>query len=174
MEFLTALAKYLQSEYSLDRMNTFVIGFSNGGLMAHRLAMEGDLFTACVSVAGWMPGSIWDLRREFNEKSVFQITGEKDEAVPKNSDGSAKYSNAPAIEDVMDYWAESNDLEQHESMTIGNGSLLTKYTGEGKTPQVWHLFVKDGRHSWPSERFNGIDTNTLILEFLESQKGHES
>ena len=89
--------------------------------------------------------------------------------MPKNSDGSARYANAPAIEDVMEYWADSNGLEYLETSPIGKASTLTKYGGEGKPQQVWHLFVKDGRHSWPSEKYNRIDTNALILEFLENQ-----
>ena len=142
--------------------------------MAHRLAMEDKLFTACVSVAGWMPESVWKARREFNAKGFLQITGEKDKAVPKNSDGSAQYAKAPAIEDVMDYWVKSNGLELYETSIIGNGSSLTKYYSDGKTQQIWNLFVKDGRHSWPSVRFNGVDTNTLILEFFESQNNTDS
>ncbi len=170
-EFLVSLAEYLQKEYGLDRSRTYAVGFSNGALMAHRLAMEdADTFSAFVSVAGWMPESVWNGRRETNETGFFQITGEKDKAVPKHSDGSAQYAPAPAIEDVMEYWAESNGLDITETEQIGNASVLTKYASKEKPQQVWHLFVKDGRHSWPGMRFNGIDTNALILEFFEAQQ----
>lgn len=171
VEFLTALAGYLQKEYSLDKSRAFAIGFSNGAFMTHRLAMEaGSTFTAVVSVAGMMPESIWAARSEKNDIGFFQITGEKDDVVPKNSDGSAKFSKAPAIEDVMDYWASTNGLELSYTKEIGKGSQLSVYDGEKSDRQVWHLFVKNGRHSWPSEDINGIDTNTLILEFLEAHK----
>ncbi|MBP3603913.1 MAG: prolyl oligopeptidase family serine peptidase [Lachnospiraceae bacterium] len=166
--FLISLAKYLQEEYSFDENRTFVVGFSNGAFMTQRLAMEAsDTYAAFVSVAGMMPESIWNERKELNEVSFFQITGEKDDVVPKNSDGSAKYANAPAIEDVMEYWAKSNGLESFETCEIGKASVLAKYTSQGKQKQVWHLFVKDGRHSWPDESISGIDTNAMILEFLE-------
>jgi len=167
-EFLCALAKYLQKEYSLDKNRTFAVGFSNGAFMTHRLAMEaGDTFTAVVSVAGMMPESIWETRSEKNNVGFFQITGEKDDVVPKNSDGSAKFAKAPAIEEVMDYWASSNGLELSSAKEIGKGSQLSVYKNENSEKQVWHLFVKDGRHSWPSEDINGINTNEIILEFLE-------
>ena len=122
---------------------------------------------AVVSVAGMMPEEIWINRKEANDVGVFQITGEKDDVVPKNRDGSAKYSKAPAIEDVMDYWVKANGLEEAESSEIGKGSVFTKYAKEGKDKQVWNLFIKDGRHSWPDEKITGIDINALILEFLE-------
>lgn len=166
--FLTALAEYLQKEYSLNEERTYAVGFSNGAFMTHRLAMEAsDTFTAVVSVAGMMPEEIWINRNESNDVGVFQITGEKDDVVPKNSDGSAKYSKAPAIEDVMDYWVKANGLEATESSEIGKGSVFTKYAKEGKDKQVWNLFIKDGRHSWPDEKITGIDINALILEFME-------
>ncbi len=170
VEFLVALAKYLQKEYSLDKKRTFAVGFSNGAFMTHRLAMEaGDTYAAVVSVAGMMPESIWNERSETNEVGFFQITGEKDDVVPKNSDGSAKYSQAPAIEEVMDYMVKSNGLELLETCEIGTESILSKYGSETKQTQVWDLFIKDGRHSWPSESINGMDINALILEFLETQ-----
>lgn len=169
--FLCALARHLQKEYSLDKNRTFAVGFSNGAFMTHRLAMEaGGTFAAVVSVVGMMPESIWETRGEKNDVGFFQITGEKDDVVPKNSDGSAKFSKAPAIEDVMDYWAGSNGLELSQSSEIGKGSALDVYSGDGRRTQVWHLFVKGGRHSWPSEDINGIDTNEIILEFLEAHK----
>lgn len=170
VDFLVSLAEYLQREYSFDKHRIFAVGFSNGAFMTHRLAMEaGDTYCACVSVAGMMPESIWSGRKDVNEVGFFQITGEKDDVVPKHSDGSAKYAKAPAIEDVMEYWSKSNGLELSDSYELGKGSVLSKYSSPNAQKQVWHLFVKDGRHSWPDESISGIDTNTVILEFLESQ-----
>ena len=140
--------------------------------MVHRLAMESDdTFSAFVSVAGTMPRSIWDSRKGEHTVSFFQITGEKDDVIPKNYDGSAKYAQAPAIEDVMDYWADSNGLDTCESEKIGNGSLITKYRNEEKMNQVWHLFIKTGRHSWPDKKLNDIDINRLIIDFFDSVSG---
>lgn len=167
--FLIALAAYLQKEYSLDPDRTYAAGFSNGAFMMHRLAMEAaDTFSACVSVAGLMPLKIWDSRKDVNEISFFQIYGEKDAAIPKNSDGSANNAKDPAIEDVMAYWAQSCGLELCDSEEIGKGSVLTKCRDDQRPDQVWTLFVKGGMHSWPTEKLNGIDTNSLILEFFET------
>lgn len=171
VEFLISLAEYLQKEYSFDKNRIFAVGFSNGAFMTHRLAMEaGTTYSACVCVAGMMPESIWNGRKEINDVSFFQISGEKDDVVPKNRDGSAKYSKAPAIEEVTEYWVKSNGLELLESYEVGKGSVLSKYGSVSNQKQVWNLLVKDGRHSWPSQDINGIDTNTMILEFLETQK----
>ena len=117
-----------------------------------------------------MPERIWEGAPENHEIGFFQITGEKDDVVPKDSDGSAKFAKAPAIELVMDYWVTSNGLAKSEEAEIGKGSILTKYTKEGSKKQVWNLFVKDGRHSWPEENISGIKVNELIVEFLEEYR----
>ena len=167
--FLTSLAAYLQREYGFDGKRIFAVGFSNGAFMVHRLAAEAaDTFSAFVSVAGAMPVRIWNERKETNDISFFQTTGEQDHVVPKNSDGSAETSKDPAIEDVMSYWAESGGLYRCESEEAGNGSLLTKCGDKRTRNQVWSLFVKNGRHSWPGMKLNGIDTNLLILEFFKT------
>ena len=70
----------------------------------------------------------------------------------------------------MDYWAESNGLSGQGSEEIGNGSELIKYTGSDSQKQVWHLRVKNGRHSWPLQDYTGIDTDTLILDYLDTQR----
>ena len=167
--FLVMLAKYLQKEYKLNKDLVFAAGFSNGGFMAHRLAMQGQTtFKACVSVAGKMPKVIWRDRNKKNRIGFFQITGLKDEVVPKNSDGSARHASDPAIEDVMDYWASSNKFTLVTKEEVGAGSELTKWTraGKSKKGQVWHLCVKEGYHSWPENDFTGLDTNSLLLDFF--------
>lgn len=170
VDFLCGLANYLCETYSLDSTRVFAAGFSNGAFMTHRLALEAnDTFAAVVSVAGMMPESVWNNKIDTCSVGVLQITGEKDDVVPKNSDGSAKFSKAPAIEAVIDYYATMNGLALSETTDIGKKSTLTKYTSDASTKQVWNVFIPDGRHSWPDEQIVGFNTNELIIEFLETQ-----
>ena len=169
VEFLVALAKYLQEEYGLDKEHTYAVGFSNGAFMTHRLAMEAsDTFSAIVSVAGKMPDRIWENRNKKNEVSVLQITGEKDEAVPKHSDGTAKFAIDPAIEDVP---VVDIEIGNHENkVDVGPKATLTRYGNEEKKTKVWHLFIKDAHHSWYEEEISKVDTNGVILAFFEELK----
>ena len=170
VEFLKNLSKYLCETYKLDTNRVFAVGFSNGAFMTHRLALEAnDTFKAVVSVAGMMPESVWESKPEALDISIFQITGQKDDVIPKNSDGSAKYSKAPAIEDVIEYYANANGLFLSDIQIVGKKSELAKYKADGKTNQAWNLFIPDGRHSWPDEDITGININRLILEFLSTQ-----
>ncbi len=168
VEFLTSVAAYLQDTYGCDPQRTFAAGFSNGAFMTHRLAVEApDVFRAVVSVAGMMPEKIWEERTQEPTAGIFQVTGEKDDVVPKNADGSAKYAKAPAIEDVMDYYVSANRLCAKEEFPLGKKGRLVKYLDPDSDTQVWDLTIEDGRHSWPEETFTGFSINALILDFLD-------
>ena len=167
---LCVLAKKLQKEFHFDKDRMYAAGFSNCGFMSHRLAVQGKgTFSACVCVAGDMSKSVWVKRKSKTKTSIFQITGEKDDAVPRHSNGTAEASFDPAIEDVLEYYALSDDLDINspEETTVGAGSVLTKYSSPKEKEQVWHLIVADGRHAWPSEQFNKININSMILDFLD-------
>lgn len=167
--FLRDLAVCLQEKFSLNKDRTYAVGFSNGAFMTHRLAMEAqDTFSGCVSVAGKMPKAVWEKRNESNNVSFFQVTGEKDNVVPKHSDRSADSAIDPAIEDVVDYWVTSDGLSFADESETGKGSKLTKYQAEGKRSKVWNLSVKDGYHSWPDDRINAFVINDLILDFFDA------
>ena len=166
-EFLVSLATYLENEYKLDTGRTFVAGFSYGGFMSYRLAVEAPyIFEAIVSVAGVMPLTMWDKKNERSDVGIFQISGSNDDIIPRREAGSSGSAIAPPIEDVISYWAEAEGLDLLSEETVGNNSTLTRYGSGDKEPQVWHLLVDNGYHSWPSESITGIDTNSLILEFL--------
>lgn len=166
--FLCGLVNYLCETYDFDSTRVYAVGFSNGAFMTHRLAIEAnDTFAAVVSVAGMMPESVWEGRPSDCSVGVFQITGEKDDVVPKNSDGSANYSKAPAIEDVVAYYVDRNGLNVTDIDTVGKKSVLTKYKSFDSSKQVWNLWILDGRHSWPDEKITGVNMNQLILEYLE-------
>lgn len=169
--FIVSLTEYLQDEYGFDKDRTYAAGFSNGAFMMHRLAMDAqDVFSAVASVCGKMPKSVWDRRYGANQVGVLQISGEKDDVVPKALDGSATYAYDPGIEDVMQYWADSNGISQCVDESIGKNSTITKY-GDTKGHKVWSVMVKDGHHSWYDEGLTGIDVNGLIIEFFEAQAG---
>lgn len=168
--FLCSLGEYISKEYSLDKDRIFAVGFSNGAFMTHRLAMEGSgTFSACVSVSRKMTKSVWDSRNDTNTVGFFQITGSKDDVVPKNADGSAKFAVDPAIEDVTDYWADSNSAELYDESAVGKKSKLRRYENKDTRKQVWVLDVEDGRHSWFDESITGIDLDGAILDFLDTQ-----
>ena len=68
----------------------------------------------------------------------------------------------------MQYWADSNGIQNKEEGSIGKNSTIVRYADEGKRC-VWSVMVMGGHHSWYDESLTGIDVNGLILEFFEAQ-----
>ena len=165
--FLSALARYLQNEYLLNRERCVVIGYSNGAYMTHRLAVdEGRVFTDIVCVSGFMPEYAWKNRPDKAKVNVLQISGTKDNVVPQIRTGTDKSSRAPAIETVMEYYAASLGLDKISEEELGGKSIITKYTSETDNHKVWEISVKDGRHSWYEETYCGFDIYEMIFGFL--------
>ena len=82
--FLVSVVEYFQTNYNTSKEKVFAIGFSNGAFMTHRLALEAsDVFAGVVSVAGKMPKYVWENKTKKCNINVFQITGEKDNVIPK-------------------------------------------------------------------------------------------
>lgn len=163
--FLTKLAEYLQETYGFDKERTAVVGFSNGGFMTFRMATDAsDTFAAAVSVSGRMSGVVWKDRPDTLGVSMLEIYGTKDDVVPQNENGSAKFSNAPAVEDVMEYFRTANGLGEFSAQELGPRTQLTKAGSD--TTQVWTAVIADGHHSWPTADVEGFDANNLILDFL--------
>ena len=167
--FIKALVNYLVDEYSLDKDHVFCAGFSNGGFMNFRLALEAqDTFLACASVGGDLCKTLWNKRPEKNDVGMLSVIGEIDESIPKNFDDSAKTALDPAIEDVLDYMASSNGLGMQSEDEIENGSIIRKYGADSDKDIVWDVVVKDAKHAWYTEEIDGFNTNELVLEFFEN------
>ncbi|MBR2549843.1 MAG: prolyl oligopeptidase family serine peptidase [Clostridiales bacterium] len=166
LDYLVNLVIYLQDEYGLSKTKAFAAGFSNGGFMAHRVAMEAsDTFLAVASVAGVMTNMIWDERTDKSSIGVLEIYGTADTIIPQNGNDTAL--PYPPIEDVMKYWAQANGLSASGTEQLSGVAELTKYTAFLNKTQVWSVKIDGGEHVWPTEDIAGFNANELILDFFD-------
>ena len=142
--FVKSIVKTLQKKHKIGKEKVFGVGYSNGGIFMHRLAVEASsLFTGLVCVAGFMPEAVWKKRPSRLNINFLQIYGEKDDVIPNKKNGSSKYSKNPAIEDVLNYYKKAGASNVIESIEIENG-----------------------HHSWPQEEFCGFNIVTVIMDFF--------
>ncbi len=142
--FLDSLCEQLKKNYNFS--NFYVVGFSNGAFMTHRLAVQSTKFTAATSVAGFLPVSIWKKRPKKIKTAFLQINGSKDDVVPMLSNGSSKYNKNPSIEQVIEYYKTA----------YSNPELIN------------YILINGGRHSWPEKKYSGFEVNDIILDFFDS------
>lgn len=167
--FIQAAALKAEEVYELDPYRTYVTGFSNGGFMVHTLAAEGNgTFEAFCAVAGTMQENSWNNKKENINLSFLEIFGLKDDAVPANATGTAKYATGPAIEDVIDYYASSQNLTPHNPVSLSNKVLEYTYDSPDSKYLIKGIAIKDCHHGWPEESITTFNTNEYILNFFDN------
>lgn len=163
MNFLIELTKYHQKKYSFSK-KTFVVGFSNGAILATKLAVTySDFFCAVVSVAGMMTDSVWNHKKENNKIGFMQINGTKDELVPMKLNNSTKYNPNPPMEKVIEYFARANELLLEEKTEyLSERTFMKSYDSK-----VCWCLIESEHHTWPNERWAKININQVILDFFD-------
>jgi len=105
--FICAIIEDMSVRYNIDRDRVFVLGFSMGGFMANRLAIErGNMFRAICSVNG----TIGNLIKNEVPKcpvNVLHIHGTDDPTVPYSPDPKSNPHGVGA-ESVLEFWRKYN------------------------------------------------------------------
>lgn len=168
--FLSALARSLQSEHSLDPERTFAAGFSNGGLMSYLLAMEAPgVFRGVASVVGAPSGSAWEDRDSATAAfPLLQISGLDDRVVPidgiVNPSGG---SGAPPLDDVIEYWSGRNGCSTTETDTLNPNTTRRRHVDCAEGNEVWYYRVDNFGHEWPTvDGSAGFAGGEVIWEFF--------
>ncbi|MGB6150371.1 MAG: PHB depolymerase family esterase [Pricia sp.] len=167
--FLSALAQYLQTEYSLNPEKTFVSGYSNGGFMGYELLAERpDVFKAAASFNGTMSGKTWENRNEIPPAPVLQLSGALDPVIPIDGSRSTAggWGGAPDMETVMDFWADLNECAISETIRINQNTVARKYTDGIDGNEVWYYLLDDFGHEFPLGEDGNINTAELVWEFF--------
>lgn len=166
MKFIVELAKHYIKQLGLGK-KIFVVGFSNGAFMANKLAIVyPKFFTAVASVGGMMPESVWNNRRQQKNKIGFiQINGTKDEVVPMELNNSTKYNPNPAMEKVIEYFVDINNISAECEEKVLSERTIAKNYGS----KVSWVLIQDGKHNWPTERWSLVNVNQIIIDFFNQQ-----
>ena len=152
--YLRGLVSEISAAHAVDAHRVFVIGHSNGGFMAYRLACEHpEDFAAIVSLAG---ATFADAARcaPASPLSVLQIHGDADGTVLYDGGTSLVGRVVPAYPGAArttDIWASyqgcSSETVPGESVDLGGTpALVTRHTGcpPGIGVELWTL--PDGSH----------------------------
>ena len=121
-----------------------------------------------------MPRAIWENKLDEAKVSLLQITGTKDDAIPMNLNNTANDRTGPAIEDVVEYFVSTQELNIEEVTDLTDSTSIYKYSSDKNDNQVWHTLIKGGHHGWQIEKYNGFNANDLILEFFNEIIKNES
>ena len=160
IKFLSQVIEELKKKYNVDEKRIYIVGFSNGGEMASRTAIElSDKIAAVVACAGDLPvdTSFVPLRK----LPVLLQAGNSDDkllaklgtANPLPMDFVQLFSNFPAIKEVANTFINTFTLNSIYT-TGGNPStfIYADYAGtSGKPENVFRfMLVKGLGHNYPN------------------------
>ncbi|MDP2341118.1 MAG: alpha/beta fold hydrolase [Deltaproteobacteria bacterium] len=146
--FLRGVIEGAQEQANIDPKQVFVIGHSNGGFMAQRLACDAsDVVAGVVSLAGAADGSGGCLPD--NGVAVLQVHGTADETVAYGG-GSLGAANYPGAIETVELWASLNGCDllgiddvtpiDIEANLAGAETTVTRYDSncvDGSTAELW-------------------------------------
>lgn len=174
--FLMALLDSLVEPYNLNLDSVFFTGFSMGGFMTHRMAIEhGDRITACAPVSGLITHSMAN-HTAVAPVRMLDIHGTADPVVGYS--GTSQYFGnlGLGVDAILDYWKNANNCVDEPVIDTfpdlkNDGLRFVRYTYEGDA-ELQHIKVIGGNHSWyHSEDQYDIGYLTEIHKFFVGEGG---
>ncbi len=191
VSFLRALIDKLASEGLADRERVYLVGVSNGGMMAYRMAVEApQLFKAVAVVSG-----VLDVPADTVKAGmpVLHIHGSDDPFIPfLGGIGKQEVSQLPRISvaKTIEAWVKADGADPKPAITdiadtAGDGTTIRQYTYHSPSDaQAVVLYeVKGGGHAWPGGTapiINGgktsqnLDASRTIIGFFNAHGGGTS
>ena len=170
--FLMALLDRLTTEYPINQDSIFFTGFSMGGFMSHRMAIEhGDRINAAAPVSGLITTSMAN-HIAVAPVRMLDIHGTSDPVV--GYDGGSEYFGYQlglSVDAIIDYWKNANGCSDEPVVdtlpdTHNDGLLFVRYVYPGNK-ELQHLKVIGGNHSWyRNANQHDIDYMQYIHDFF--------
>ena len=178
--FLMATLSTLEEEYNVDQNKIFFAGFSLGGFMSHRMAIQhGDIVNAIAAVSGVIGNDLTTLTPVDNV-NVLQIFGTSDEMITYDNamislQSLGYYNLGMPVEETVEYWRAFNQcdatpiVEQYpDTHNDGLTFEMYRYLNGTNNSRVAFIKVYNGTHTWYSGYNHDIDYNTEIVNFFNN------
>ncbi len=177
--FIAALIDELSQRYTVDRSRIYIVGLSNGGMFAQRLACElSDRVTAIAAVASAMPTNLSTTCNPTKPISVLLINGTQDDLIPPVEPGKALLS----LPDTVKFWKAHNRCSAEavrKSLPQNPHLELETYDQCANQTRVMLSTIEGGTHGWGDDPISGGDNlvkpgqemneSAFIWSFLSQQ-----
>ena len=160
--FISVLIDTISENYNIDSARIFAAGFSNGSIMAYRLAAElSDKIAAIAAGSGQM---MLDECNPSRAVPIMHLHALDDGAVPYEG-GSASGYVFPSVESVIDIWVGINNCETNPDTVVNTGSLMVrKWAAQSSNADIVLFTTPTGGHAWLS----GIPATDSVWAFFSA------
>lgn len=178
--FLMAALEATKAEYNVDQNKIFFAGFSLGGFMSHRMAIQhGDIINSIAAVSGVIGNDLTTLTPVDNV-NVLQFFGTNDEMITYDDamislQTLGYYNLGMPVEETVEFWRAFNQcdeapiVEQYpDTHNDGLTFEMYRYLNGNNDSRVAFIKVYNGIHTWYSGYNHDIDYNTEIVNFFNN------
>ena len=174
--FLIAILDSLENHYNINTDSVFFMGFSMGGFMCHRMAIEhGSRINAIASVSGTIGSTIQF--EPIANLNVLHIHGTADTQVTYENagfnTGMGVYSVGTGAEQTVNLWKTYNNCNSDPIVTlfpntVADGKTFERYLYTDGDNETYTAFLKviGGDHEWYYTPQNDIDYRMEIYKFF--------
>jgi polyhydroxybutyrate depolymerase len=161
VEFIQSLIGYLVDNYNINESKIFVAGYSNGAMMAYKLALElSDKIAGVACVSGPM---VEESVVPKNPVPIMHIHGDADMIVPHT--GTKQYGfQMVAVDEVIKKWLDWNDCS-HVPAVLKYNRDVTALLWKGVADVRLYL-LHDVGHDWPTKKRCNWSAAEYIWEFF--------
>ena len=178
--FLMAALEATKAEYNVDQDKVFFAGFSLGGFMSHRMAIQhGDIINSIAAVSGVIGNDLTTLTPVDNV-NVLQFFGTSDEMITYDDamislQTLGYYNLGMPVEETVEFWRAFNQcdeapiVEQYpDTHNDGLTFEMYRYLNGNNDSRVAFIKIYNGIHTWYSGYNHDIDYNTEIVNFFNN------
>jgi polyhydroxybutyrate depolymerase len=173
VEFLGMMLDKIEQDLCIDPKRVYATGFSNGGMMSHRLACEvADRFAAIAPVSGTVAVDPCNPTRPV---AVMHTHGSDDFVVPWDGGG---FGGAASVPDTISGWVMRDRCTDAMPTTVyqNAGATCTEYSACQGGSAVRLCTLQGAGHEWPDGANGGggvgtesmdLDVSRMMIDFFD-------
>jgi polyhydroxybutyrate depolymerase len=150
-EFVRRILADLEGTFTLDPARVYVTGFSNGALLAYRLACEmSDTFAAFAPVDGNL---MFGPCRPRQKVSLIHIQGLSDQSAPYSNEDLDPDTdpNILSVEGSVAFWASADGCSGYPAVEQDGVVTRTVYSSCARGIAVELISLRGIGHTWPAD-----------------------
>jgi polyhydroxybutyrate depolymerase len=152
--FIAEMIESIKADHQIDASRIYVVGFSNGGILAQKLLAERpDLFAGGVSVMSGVGDRRTTLDIDDAKAPILFINGTRDNYIPIDEPSTQRDFNFVPANETAQIWADHYGLTGKQSQETSAYEEFT-WTNDIDNQLIQRLY--DSSHRWPNWRLWGF------------------
>lgn len=166
--FISALIDTMIANYDVDTTRIYAMGFSNGDMMAYRMAAE--LSHRIAAIGGSSGPMVYENCDPEYPVPIIHFHGLSDPLVPYEGKGDSILV-VPPVDTVMAIWREINGCAPDAEILMNeNGIIGKKWASANGQSDVVLYTIQEQEHDWPRPANFGISATDVIWDFFKAQQ----